>query len=530
MRILPTLPRTPAASPEIRSGRLLAAPLQLEADVVVVGSGAGGAMLARQVSRAGLRTVVVEEGGNHSPAEFNQREGDMLPRLFQDCGGRSTTDGAVMILHGRGIGGSTVHNTNLCKRAPDAVLRHWVSELGAAGWSPEELAPDYAAVEADLSVSPLTEDDVNRNNAIMRRGVQRLGWRGGLLAHNRRGCTRSGFCELGCSFNAKQNAQKILIPQALQQGATVLCDLRVTRILRDRDRVIGVSGHALREDGRPGVEFTVRARAVCVCASAINSAALLRHSELPDPYRIAGRSLRLHPGVAVAGQFDEAIEAWTGVPQSYECTEKLSFEPGARDRSWLIPAFAHPGGYAGIQPGFGRRHAELMHAYPRTAVVAAMLHDETRGEVSTDRHGRPRVRYEISKDDAAALWRGVHAAAEILLAAGARQVMVPLAAPLIARTTAELAPLLRHEYRPLDPLLTSVHPMGSLPMGSDARRAVVDPQGRHHQLRGLYVADGSLFPTSIGGPPQLSIYAAGYRVARTVCADLQAAPGRDGGR
>jgi choline dehydrogenase-like flavoprotein len=218
------------------------------------------------------------------------------------------------------------------------------------------------------------------------------------------------------------------------------------------------------------------------------------------------------------------------VPQSYECTEKLKLEPGARDRSWLIPAFAHPGGYAGIQPGFGKTHAAFMSSYPKTAVVAAMLHDETRGEVSADRHGRPKVRYELSADDATALWRGVHAAAEILLAAGARQVMVPLQTPLIARTTGELAPLLRHNYRPLDPLLTSVHPMGSLPLGADPRRAVVDPHGRHHQLRGLYVADGSVFPTSLGGPPQLSIYATGRRVARTVCADLQAVPPPPGGR
>jgi choline dehydrogenase-like flavoprotein len=520
MLISPSLPRAPGAAAGIGSGRTLTAPLKLDADVVVVGSGAGGGMLAHKTSAAGLRTVLLEEGGNHTQAEFNQREGDMLPRLFQDAGGRSTGDGAVMILHGRGIGGSTVHNTNLCKRAPDPVLRRWVSEMGARGWSPEELAADYAAVEADLSVALMSEDDVNHNNAIMRRGVQRLGWQGGLLAHNRRGCARSGFCELGCSFNAKQNSQKVLIPKALAHGATVLADMRVTHVLRERDRVTGVRGHSVRADGGRGVEFVVRARAVCLCASAIGSAALLRHSDLPDPYAVAGRSLRLHPGVAVAGQFDEVIEAWLGVPQSFECTEKLRFEPGAADRSWLIPAFAHPGGYAGLQPGFGPAHAEQMRAYPRTAVVAAMLHDETRGEVGADRHGRPKLRYELSPDDAAALWRGVHAAAEILLAAGARQVMVPLGTPLIARTTAELAPLLRHRYRPLDPILTSVHPMGSLPLGSDPRRSVVDPDGRHHQVQGLYVADGSVFPTSIGGPPQLSIYATGRKVARTVCADL----------
>lgn len=491
-------------------------------DLIVVGSGAGGAMCAKEAARHGLSVLVLEAGSHHLPGSMNQREGDMLPRLFYDAGGRGTADGAVMILHGRGIGGSTVHNTNLCKRAPDEVLRHWATDFGCATWAPEAIAADYAAVEAELHVSPLTEADVNRNNAIMRRGVERLGWRGGLLAHNRVGCQRSGFCELGCSYNAKENAAKILIPEALRLGAQIFCDVRVQQIRHDGKKVKGVRAVGVREDGRDGDELFVNARAVCVAGSAVLSPALLLHSDVPDPYQLAGRSLRLHPGVAVGGCFADPVEAWKGIPQSYECTEKLSFAPGAADRCWLIPAFAHPGGYAGLQPGFGAAHAQAMRDYPRTAVVAAMLHDDTRGVVSVSRKGQPVVHYALSEPDARSLLRGLHAAAEILLAAGAQEVMVPLARPLLARSVADLAPLLSHRYRPLDPLLTSVHPMGSLPMGPDARRAVVDEGGRHHQLHGLYVADGSVFPTSIGGPPQLTIYTTGRRVARRIAADLRA--------
>jgi len=506
-------------------GSRLSQPLALHTDVVVVGSGAGGAMLAAEVSRAGLHVVLLEEGGYHTPAAFNQREGDMLPLLFQDAGGRSTRDGAVTILSGQGVGGSTVHNTNLCKRAPDEILARWVDEHGAHGWSAAELATDYQAVEAALSVTPLVEADVNAHNAIIRRGVEKLGWRGGLLAHNRRGCVRSGFCELGCAFDAKQNALKVLVPQVLQSGGTLGCQLRVSEIVVARRRASAVRGHAVRSDGQPGVEFRVNARAVCIAGSAIGSAALLHRSGISDPHRVAGRSLRLHPSVAVAGIFDQRIEAWRGIPQSFECTEKLSFQPGARDRCWLIPAFAHPAGFAGLLPGFGPSHAARMRSYPQVAALAAMLHDETRGEVTSDRHGRASIRYPLSADDAAALLRGMQAAGEVLFAAGAKEVLVPLATPLVARTAQDLARLPQHRYRPLDPLLTSVHPMGSLPLGADPRRSVVDPQGRHHQVAGLYIADGSLFPTSIGGPPQLTIYAAGRKIARHVVADLRQGSG-----
>ena len=520
---MPALPVVPTAS-VIESGRSLRAPLRESVDVVIIGSGAGGGMVAREVSRAGLRVMVLEEGGNHTPASFTQREGDMLPRLFYDSGGRSTDDGGVLILSGRGIGGSTVHNTNLCKRAPDAILERWVSEHGARGWGPQDLDADYRAVEADLHVSALTEEDVNVNNAILRRGVEKLGWRGALLHHNRVGCQKSGFCELGCAYNAKENAAKILIPEALGNGARVYSDIRVTEIWTQGEKALGVRGHTLTNDGQPGELVTVQAKAVCLSASAIGSAALVRKSDIVDPHKLAGRSLRLHPGVAVAGRFRDRVDAWRGIPQSYECTEKLSFEPGAADRSWILTAFAHPGGFAALQPGFGAALTGAMRSYAQTAVVAAMLHDETEGEVRLGKAGRPLLRYQMTDDDARALWRGAHACGEILLAAGAQEVLVPLARPLVARTVAGLAPLLTHRYRPLDPLLTAVHPMGTLALGRDPSRSVVDPEGRHHRVANVYVVDGSLFPTSLGGPPQISIYTAGRKVARTVVADLRRGP------
>ena len=487
-------------------------------DLIVVGSGAGGSMCARVAQAAGLRVCVIESGSHHPPSHMTQREGDMLPKLFYDAGGRATDDGAVTICHGRGVGGSTLHNTNLCKRAPVPVLLHWARTCPS--WHPDKIAHDYDAVERELSVTRLTDADLNANNRIMQRGCERLGFAGALLHHNRRGCQRSGFCTLGCVYDAKENAAKVVLPAALRDGATVFCDLRVCAIEHDGKRVRGVVARVVNATG-DGAEYRFSAAAVCVSASAILSPALLLQSRVPDPHQQLGRSLRLHPGVAVGGLFSETVNAWQGIPQSYECTEKLDFSEGATDRCWLIPVAAHPGAFAGLLPGFGASHAAAMRNYARTACVAAMLHDETKGTVRVDGNGLPVIDYAPNRQDAQALLRGISAAAHILLAAGAQQVTIPFAQPLTLRSPDELSQIEAHRYRPFDPVLTSVHPMGSLPMGNDARHSVVDEHGRHHQLQGLYVADGSIFPTSIGGPPQITIYTVGRRVGATIAADLR---------
>jgi choline dehydrogenase-like flavoprotein len=508
----------------VHSARVAAFPTDLERrvfDLIVVGSGAGGSMCARRAAQAGLSVLVLEAGSHHLPSDMTQKEGDMMPRLFYDAGGRATSDGAVTVLHGRGIGGSTLHNTNLCKRAPEAVLKKWADDLHCPAWHPDRVSKDYDFVEKELHVSVLTQEDTNRNNDVMRRGVEKLGWRGGFLKHNRVGCQRSGFCDLGCAYDAKENAAKIVLPAAQSFGAVVCADVRVSTLLHDGNRVQGVVARAVQRDGTDGKTYRFLSRAVCVAASAVLSPVLLLDSQVPDPHRQIGQRLRLHPGVAVGGCFPEKIEAWKGIPQTYECTEKLDFSDGAVDRCWLIPVFAHPGGLAGLQPGFGTTHAKAMRSYSHMAAVAAMLHDETKGTVRSAGHGRPTLDYALTPADASALLRGIRAAAQILLAAGAEEITVPFARPLLVRTEKDLEDIERHRVRPLDPVLTSVHPMGSLPMGNDARQAVVDEHGRHHQLGGLYVADGSVFPTSIGGPPQITIYTVGLRVGDAVVSDAK---------
>jgi len=479
-------------------GRDLKGDVALDVDAVVVGTGAGGSIALRELARAGAKVVALERGPRLLPVDFNQREDEMIPLLFEDGGGRATDDLAIRVLQGRGVGGSTLHNTNLCKRTPDAILDLWSTKYGVANVRPADMRDEFERIEADLSVSEIPASMRNANNRVLEEGCAALGWRGGPLRHNRVGCAQSGFCELGCVFDAKQNAAKIVVPDAEAHGAIVYTDVGVESVVHDGKRASGV--RAIARDGeRTVASLTVRAKIVVLAASAIGSAVIAHRSALPDPHAQIGRGLRIHPGGVVAGVFDRDIAGHRGIPQSYECTEHLSFEEGSDKRVWIVPAFAHPIATAAMLPGFGARHMTAMRSYRRLAVLTPMVHDETSGTVTATDDGRPILHYAMTDADRAQLAKGVAACTQVLKAAGARDVTAPARA------------------------ITAVHPMGTLRMGADPRASVVDSTGEHHVVKGLFVADGSLFPTSLGGPPQISIYAMALHLAPHVLARLRAA-------
>ena len=500
----------------ITEGRGISASGALKAAVVVVGTGAGGSVVFRELAKKGISVIALEDGGNHPPSSFTQREDEMLPRLFWDGGGLTTKDMAIRVLQGRGVGGSTIHNTNLCKRTPDPILELWAKNHAVSGLSPAELGPLFDQIERELSVEQIPDSLLNRNNDVLRRGSKALGWRGGVLKHNRVGCQQSGFCELGCAYDAKQNAAKIFIPQGVEAGGLVFSDARVKRIVTARGEVKGVSGAFLDAAGNERTSFVVEAPIVVLAASATSSAALAIASDMQDPHGQLGRGLRMHPGAVVSGTFGEPIDGHHGIPQSYECTELLSFEEGSEKRIWIIPAFAHPVGTASTLPGFGAAHMKSMRSYRNIAVLTAMLHDESSGRVTASESGRPVLDYKMNEGDRGALAKGLVACARIMFAAGAKEVTIPAIPPVTVRSVSELDTLDTSFVRPHSVPLSAVHPMGTMRMGDDPKRSVVTSRGEHHQAKGLFVADGSLFPTSIGGPPQISIYTFGLHVSRAV--------------
>lgn len=501
-------------------------PLSIETDLCVVGSGAGGAMVAMVAAEAGLRVVVLEPGALVRPEEMTQREEKMIPALLWDHGGRTSRDRAVAIHQGRALGGSTVHNLALAKRIPEAILSAWHRTRGLRHLPLARWRSLYDEVEALLGVSSVPEAQWSRHNRVLAEGTHALGWAGGGLSHTRTGCIGSGFCELGCAYDAKNNAMKVLLPRAVRAGATILTGAQAVRVDHRggavrRVEAVGLDARTRQARGR----IDVRARRVALAASATGTAAVLLRSEAPDPGGETGRGLRVHPALVAAAEMPEQVRAWEGIPQTYECTEHLrltgALSAPQRSRIWIVPAFAHPVGTATMLPGMGEDHRRLMLLYPHLAVLTAMIHDLGAGEVRPSGDLGLEIDYWPDAADRAELARGLEACVELLFAAGARRVFIPTDPVIeLGRSGGWRAPALERGSMPV----TAVHPMSTVPMGDDPGVAAVGSDGAHHHVRGLFVADGSLFPTSIGVPPQISIYAMGLHVGRTIVVDHRGEP------
>ncbi|MSP91241.1 MAG: GMC family oxidoreductase [Myxococcales bacterium] len=501
----------------------------LRADVCVIGAGPGGMMVAMVAAEAGLSVVVVEAGSFVTPEDMTQREATMLPLLYWEGAARANVDRSLRVHQGRGVGGSSLHNLNLCKRIPDAMLARWqrdrhLEHLPVAAW--HRL---YAEVEALLAVSDVPPERWNRHNRLLEAGCRALGWKSAGLRHNRSGCIGSGFCALGCAYDAKNNAAKVLLPRAVRAGADVITHLQAVRIEHDGRRAGAVLARAVSpENGTPLHRIRIDARRVVLAASATATAALLLRSRVPDLSSSVGTQLFMHPAVIAAAEFDEPVEAWSGIPQTVECTEFLALdgeerapepEAGAKDRrTWIVPAFGHPAGAAVMLPGHGAPHRAVMKRYNHLAVLTAMLHERTPGRVQPDGDMGLQIDAWPGPADRAELLRGLASCAQLLLAAGARRAWLPFRTPIEVRTHADIVAAMPADFAPHELGLSAVHPMAGVPMSDDPRLGAVDSRGRHHHLSGLWVADGSLLPTSTGVPPQLSIYALGLHVGRAVAA------------
>ncbi len=492
----------------------------LESDVCVIGSGAGGAVVARELAEAGRSVVVVEDGPYVRSAEFVQREDVMYPRLYREGGTNATAESTVLVSQGRLVGGSTVPSFCLCVRPPRALLAYWARTYDLPGVTYEALYPSLRKVEKQIGARRITTDQVNANSGKLLVGAEQLGYRGYLPFHNRSGCLQSGYCALGCTYDRKGDMLTTYVPAASHAGAVIVPDCEARQILTREGHAVGVRGlfNRSRTGKRHGLE--VRAQVVVLAAGAINSPRIWRTSNLPDPANQVGRNLRLQPHVVVTALYPETITAWRGIPQGYVVDEFLRLDERSAGRGYLlIPTFAFPVTAASVLPGYGAQHRELMTLYPRLGAIGIFLHDHTRGHLELSDDAPPTVVYHLGNVDSEQLVDALVQATDLSFAAGAEKVFLPYNDLVAINRRGAYQVINDRGIRANDPLFISYQPQGTMRMGGDPRRAVVDGNCEAHGVKNLFVVDASVFPTSVAVPPQLTVMAVATRTAQHVVAN-----------
>jgi choline dehydrogenase-like flavoprotein len=500
---------------------------KIACDVVVVGSGAGGSVIAEELAGNGYDVLVIEQGPYETSESFKQNEMRMMQKLFQQSGTAATSDLSFVLLAGRGAGGGTTVNWNTCLRPPARILSEWETEFGIDGVSGSTFSSYLDEVWRALNVSA-SESQRNGNNQVLWDGCRALGYSEGIDYHvierNAVGCQqRCDYCTYGCIYACKQSTALTFLPSAQQRGARFLFETRVEHVVIEGGVAKGVT--ATFESGGGKHRVDIASRAVVVACGGIETPALLLRSGVGD--KNVGRFLRLDPTVAVGGIFEKAIDPWKGPPQTVAVWKFIDLD-GSYHGFWVEAAPAHPGLFALSIPWVnGRQHKDFMKQYyAHSSASIVLLRERSSGTVNIGQDGYARVSYDLGQADRTTLVRGMDETARILIAAGAVGVWTTHNDPVfIGDGKTKLKPgdldvfsaslqAKGVDYNRM--MLFSAHLMGSCRMSADPSIGPTAPTGELHSVKGLYIGDACVFPTTPAVNPMITIMAMARRTAEAI--------------
>ncbi len=501
----------------------------LEADVVVIGSGAGGGVVAGELARAGKRVIVLEKGGYNYEGNFTWQEEQAMPELFLKRGALSTKDLGVIMLAGGTLGGGTTVNWMTSLRTPEDVLQEWEEVSGLREcFTGSQLQDSFAAVEQRLNVNKANSQH-NRQNQLLFDGASALGYHAEVAPRNTVDCEqRCGFCTMGCRYGCSQSTLKTYLQDAYDEGARIIVHCDARKVLLENGRASGVQ--AVINDKQSGKTFnlTVRATAVVVAAGALVSPLLLLNSGIENPH--LGRHLHLHPTAISVGVYPEPVNAWQGVLQSAYSDQfrRLDHNYGYT----LEVAPTHPGLFGLATPWYSaRNYRDEMISTARLASFIVLTRDRGEGYITADRAGEPVVNYVVKAQDRQHILHGLRQGTRIHLTAGAERVISLQNKPTDLRRKGQ-EPISPEQLRAFDRLigqrglgsnrivLFSAHQMGTCRMGESPRTSVTDEHQQVHGVKGLFVCDSSVFPNACGVNPMLSIMALAHKASQYIKTEL----------
>ncbi len=490
---------------QVTDARSLPAGEALECDVVVVGTGAGGAPIAAKLAEAGHAVLLLEEGEHYTRADFTGRPVDMLRKLYRKGGLTASVGNHVIpIPIGKGVGGTTLINSGTCFRVPRKTLEGWHRDFALTELTEESLDPYYREVEAELGVGINTPQALGAPARLIAKGCDALGYSHHALRRNAPECDGQGLCCFGCPTDAKRSTNVSWVPRALGRGAQLLTGFKVTRVLLEGERAVGVEGVAGEQT------LQVRSKVVVIACGTLHTPLLLLKNDLGNASGMVGKNLSIHPASSAVAMFDEEVNPSRTVPQGYAIdhftSEGLMFEGGTA-----------PIELTGMSlTGFGPSYVAAMEQFSRSFGFGFMVKDTSRGRVRVGADGEPLITYWLNEHDRKAMQRGFSILSRVYFAAGARDVYPSVAGWERLRSLADVS---RFEAAQLDARqfdITAYHPLGTARMGKDPHTSVVDPTQETHDVHNLFICDGSAMPGSLGVNPQLTIMAMSLRAAEAV--------------
>jgi choline dehydrogenase-like flavoprotein len=486
------------------------------ADICIIGSGAAGAVLAKELVETGKRVILLERGGYYEGKDMNQRDADMIPLLWKNSGFNFDDTLRIAIAQGCCLGGSTIINDAVCFGTPTRVKEEW-KNLGV-DFDEKEWSTYLDRVNKTLHVAEVTDDELNRNNKMLKEGAKKLGLKDHRKnARNCINCMQCGFCHLGCHYETKQNVLVTYIHQALQQedsNMKVYCNCRVDRIDYKGDTVEGIEGDFVNIDGTKSYRIRINSKIVIISTGAIASSKLLLMNGISQT--TAGNGLCLHPGIQVIGDFDYEIKGNQGIPMAYTVhdfgvTRKTdeSIKSSNYDGSeFLLESIFLPLTQFSIAlSGSGIwEHRRLIERFNNYSMAGIVVRDGNLGKVTLTANERASVTYEPGIKELKALAKGTEILAKMWFALGANKIIVPHRG-LSSISSKEDIPKLKESIinDPKNLLLGSAHPQSGNKIGNNANDSVVDSNCKVHGFKNLFVCDASVFPTAVGVNPQISV-------------------------